>query len=215
VVKVDWTGQRLGKLSVLHEVASKINDPRWLVRCDCGKEFEIYSGRLKHQRHCKSCGLVRLDLKGKTFGFLTVLEPVGSTPQGVAMWKCLCNVCGNETVKRGHLVASGRTSSCGCFNKLVTSRNKKGVPKTPEMLAKMSKTKRDSGCHRGANNWRWKGGVTPLMEQIRKCFDMYEWKEVIRSRDHNACQICGSGKKLDVHHVITLSQGGNLQNKDH
>ena len=57
----------------------------------------------------------KLDLIGKTFGRLTVLDeyiPAGS----VTKWKCRCE-CGNETyVHRGKLLA-GTTKSCGCIAK--------------------------------------------------------------------------------------------------
>jgi len=56
-----------------------------------------------------------LDLKGKVFGRLTVLERVKVPGANNAMWKCLCE-CGNETI--GAAANIGRTKlSCGCLAK--------------------------------------------------------------------------------------------------
>lgn len=53
-----------------------------------------------------------IDLTGKRFGKLTVLERVENTNPQIR-WKCKCD-CGTEkTIQGGHL-RSGHTSSCGC-----------------------------------------------------------------------------------------------------
>jgi ribosomal protein S27E len=54
-----------------------------------------------------------IDLSGKTFGRLTVIDRAG-TQGKFAIWNCLCR-CGNESVVFGHALRSGNTSSCGCL----------------------------------------------------------------------------------------------------
>lgn len=55
-----------------------------------------------------------IDLTGKTFGRLTVIERFGY--QGTTItWKCQC-LCGNVCVKRGDKLKNGETRSCGCYN---------------------------------------------------------------------------------------------------
>ena len=49
---IDLIGKRFGRLVVISRVPSS-NNARWKVRCDCGKEKEVYSNNLKH---IKSCG---------------------------------------------------------------------------------------------------------------------------------------------------------------
>ncbi len=58
---------------------------------------------------------VRIDLTGKSFGRLTVVEYSHTNKHGVAMWKCKCD-CGNERIVAGAHLRSGHTTSCGCFN---------------------------------------------------------------------------------------------------
>lgn len=56
-------------------------------------------------------GLKSKDFIGETFGRLTILESLPGCKV-----RCACS-CGNETIKRWHLVNKGETTSCGCFHK--------------------------------------------------------------------------------------------------
>ena len=53
--KMDITGQRFGRLTVLKEVPSENNRTRWLCRCICGTEVEREGKTLRNGR-TKSCG---------------------------------------------------------------------------------------------------------------------------------------------------------------
>jgi hypothetical protein len=52
-----------------------------------------------------------LELLGKTFGELTVLERVEERSVGGYQWRCLCS-CGNECVVLGTLLTTGRVTHC-------------------------------------------------------------------------------------------------------
>ena len=56
---------------------------------------------------------VRMELQGKRFGRLTVLEYAYTNKHGKAMWSCCCD-CGKETVVAGCHLVNGHTTSCGC-----------------------------------------------------------------------------------------------------
>lgn len=56
-----------------------------------------------------------IDLKGKRFGRLVVLEYAGEYK-----WRCLCD-CGVEKTVLGQSLRSGATLSCGCYHREVTS----------------------------------------------------------------------------------------------
>ena len=55
-----------------------------------------------------------LELSGKHFGRLTVVERDGSDKKGDSLWLCKCD-CGNEAIVRGYLLKNGKTQSCGCL----------------------------------------------------------------------------------------------------
>lgn len=61
-----------------------------------------------------------IDLTGERFGRLFVIERSGSTKQGKATWRCVCN-CGKEVIVTGSNLRTGNTRSCGCYNLEMTS----------------------------------------------------------------------------------------------
>ena len=124
----DLTGQRFGRLLVMHHVLRyDIRNRRknyWLCKCDCGKETTVYIQNLKNGT-TKSCGCLQkenaqaqsTDISGRRFGRLLALEQIERrTNAGTTMWKCLCD-CGRiSEVSRNSLV-TGTTKSCGCKHK--------------------------------------------------------------------------------------------------
>lgn len=63
-----------------------------------------------------------LDLLGKTFGRLTVIERVGTDGKRIR-WRCVC-ACGSEKVTAASNLARGLTRSCGCLQRDRTSNAK-------------------------------------------------------------------------------------------
>lgn len=60
------------------------------------------------------------DLTGQRFGRLMVMERSQNAKKQVC-WRCLCD-CGNEIITRADNLVSGRTQSCGCFNREQSSK---------------------------------------------------------------------------------------------
>ncbi|MHB8109771.1 MAG: HNH endonuclease signature motif containing protein [Syntrophorhabdaceae bacterium] len=79
-----------------------------------------------------------IDLTGKKFNRLVVIERAGRDKRGKqAMWLCRCD-CGNEMVIYGQHLRTGITQSCGCLrNEKSSARDKLRV---------------------GENSLAWKGG---------------------------------------------------------
>lgn len=123
--KIDLTGQRFGKLTVLKE-AEKRNDHGsvcWICRCDCGNQVTVSSDNLR-RNHTQSCGCKKkeaaqqrvVDLTGKKFGKLTVIKKAKNPYKGRHIcWECNCD-CGTKgLIIDGENLKHGRTSSCGCL----------------------------------------------------------------------------------------------------
>lgn len=74
---------------------------------------------------------MRGNLKGLQFGRWRVISYAGSDGNGNAKWLCECE-CGSQKDVLRHSLLSGRSTSCGCFNKEVLSSMKThGMSKTP------------------------------------------------------------------------------------
>jgi len=72
----------------------------------------------------------KLDLIGKKYGRLIVLEKVESYASGHSKFLCLCD-CGNKKEIAGSALSQGLTVSCGCLKKEKAS--KKGIRKIREL----------------------------------------------------------------------------------
>ena len=57
---------------------------------------------------------ILIDMLGKKYGRLTVLEKVNKLGSTRANWKCACD-CGNTITISGKKLRSGHTKSCGCY----------------------------------------------------------------------------------------------------
>ncbi len=57
----------------------------------------------------------RNDLRGQTFGYLTVIEPTDNRHHKYITWRCKCR-CGNEVEIPSSMLLRGCTTSCGCLN---------------------------------------------------------------------------------------------------
>ncbi len=70
-----------------------------------------------------------IDITGEVFGRLTVIERSGTSKHGHTIWLCQCT-CGNLTEVIKPDLKQGKTNSCGCLQKELTSldreRSRKG-----------------------------------------------------------------------------------------
>jgi len=125
----DLMGQRFDRLFVVARAKKVDRRTRWLCRCDCGTLPIVLAQSLKAGL-TRSCGCLHrdvvrershaLNLKGQSFGRLTVLAEDALCSQGMSghmnrTWRCRC-ACGNETILPTSSLTSGNTRSCGCFS---------------------------------------------------------------------------------------------------
>ena len=108
----DLTGKKFGRLTVIERAENK-KEGRvcWKCKCDCGNET-IVTGKNLRSGHTTSCGCLKIerckrrliDLTGKRFGRLTVIERAENDKSGNPFWKCKCD-CGNETNSKWRFIA--------------------------------------------------------------------------------------------------------------
>ena len=132
--KLNLEGQRFERLVVLNQ-AENIKTPNgrshvaWNCICDCGNKIVVRGDCLRNG-HTVSCGCKQkenrllggksriLDLVGKKFGKLTVIQDTGErSASGDVIWLCQCE-CGKQTKVIGNNLNRKNygTISCGCSN---------------------------------------------------------------------------------------------------
>lgn len=76
-----------------------------------------------------------IDITGKRFGKLTVLNRSDNSKHGASRWTCMCD-CGEKTIVLGSSLKNGRTKSCGCLTVISNKkRSKHGLCDTVEYQA--------------------------------------------------------------------------------
>ena len=120
--KKDLTGKRFGHLTVV-EKTDKTQDHYcvWRCRCDCGREIEVNTRRLKNGV-ITDCGCIPKktarrgnqaeDLTGRRFGYLTVLHRTENRGKRTC-WLCRCD-CGQIKSATARDLKAGKVKSCGC-----------------------------------------------------------------------------------------------------
>lgn len=152
--KVDLTGRRFGRLTVLGDVGKR--NPRkavlWQCLCDCGKITFARGDHLKNGK-IKSCGCLNKDRKQVRFKDLSnyenenfkVLKKVESKNQR-AMWLCKCKHCG-KTIEL-HSNNINKYHSCGCLKKGASREYMKSIADY-ESLKSTKPTKKSTTGVRG------------------------------------------------------------------
>ncbi len=137
----DLSGKKFGLLTALRRSKTDpINGSYWECICDCGTLKKIRQNSLITNA-TKSCGCLnnktekrRKSLTSMRFGRLQVLKyaktvRVGKQKSFDAVWLCKCD-CGKEVEIRGRSLRAGNTTSCGCYNREVSTTH--GLSSKPE-----------------------------------------------------------------------------------
>lgn len=114
-----------------------------------------------------------MDIVGKTFNHLTVIEYAGKNKHKKKLYKCKCNNCGNEKIMIGTEVKNGYSKSCGCLTKQNLKR-KHGMTGTP--IYKKWKNIKRRCFNPSASNYKWYGerGITMCEEWKNDFSKFYE-----------------------------------------
>lgn len=129
----DWTGQKVGKLTVIGRAPNKILPSgkslvMWYCICECDPERQIIvSSDYLRESECPSCGCEalknrieknRTDNIGQKFWRLEIVDVIYGDGPAKAVCKCDC---GSDYIGIKADIVSGHTKSCGCLQSENTS----------------------------------------------------------------------------------------------
>ena len=131
--KINITGMQFGRLQVKGESKKRdcSGNVYWECACSCGTTH-VAAGRLLRNGEIVSCGCYhreiagksqQIDLTGKRFGRLLILQRGKTSLVNGSYWICQCD-CGNLKEIRQNSILQGLTKSCGCLNKNTDKRRK-------------------------------------------------------------------------------------------
>ena len=121
--KVDLTGQRYGKLTVLRPAENIDGRTAWVCRCDCGNEAIVKTYHLRYG-HTKTCGCQHRKSKENPFGLtfvdgtcvevLAIKKPLRNNISGVrgVHWMA------DKQVWRAEICFKGKRRHLGVYRRL-------------------------------------------------------------------------------------------------
>ena len=98
----------------------------------------------------------KIDLTGKTFGLLTVVNEVKTDNKNIA-WMCKCK-CGNKKTILGSNLTGGRSKSCGCLQKENASKASKTHGGTKTRLYNLYKGMKQRCTNLNSPAYKYYGG---------------------------------------------------------
>ena len=200
--RIDLTGQRFGRLTVIRYDHSEHDGAHWLCKCDCGKE-KVAAGYSLRSGNTKSCGCLnsdasraklekaraaikarpRKDLTGQRFGRLVVLG-LADVPdrKGFIFWRVRCD-CGTEKVIMQNNIIYGQTRSCGCLANEVRAARAEHMrqgrkPKKAPVEVRKPKSEKTA--------------------PVRKVYPARTAAEFFRFSKAHGCSVCADRKDCDM-----------------
>ena len=88
--------------------------------------------------------------------------------------------------------------------------NRKGHPHSEETKKKLSEFAKKIGrkptiIKSGEEHYRWKGGITPMNQMIRKSEEYKLWRKSVFERDNYICIWCGKNGGVEADHIKPFS----------
>ncbi len=134
---------------------------------------------------------IRVDLTGKTFGRLVVIEVDSRDNRGRLRWSCLCD-CGKQKVIDSRHLVQGKTVSCGCYS------GELGAWWGKETAHKRS----------GSKSHLYNPNLTDEERLLgRNLVEVREWRKAVWERDDYTCDLClKRGGSIVAHHLNCWSK---------
>jgi len=188
-MRLSLVGERYGRLVVIERVdVTDKGISSWKCICDCGKETIVRHGNLRNG-HTTSCG---------------------------------CKALENPILQKGRMVSDETRKKIGDVTRGKTGKRKgsKHKQETIEVLrAKASGKKmvletkiKLSKSISGDRSCKWRGGINPINDTIRKSVYYSEWRKSAFERDDYTCQACHiKGGILNAHHILPFSKYPELR----
>jgi hypothetical protein len=112
--RLDLTGIRFGRLTVMRYADTRRRKARWLCKCECGSE-SIVIGALLRRNNTRSCGCLRGKFKRATHIFVCQRCGAPSSARHKSAKYCQGGPCRNERMIEKHLRWRGDRSKLNSY----------------------------------------------------------------------------------------------------
>lgn len=177
--KLDLTGNRYGRLTVLKENGKRGKNILWLCRCDCGNEINAIPYNLKNG-HTQSCGCLQKEARAKSHA-----THHKSKSRLYRIWRHIKSRCLNENVSHYKYYGGRGISICkeweDSFENFYEWANSNGYQDD------LSIDRIDVNGNYEPSNCRWTNATTQannktnnrLIEYNGECHTLSEWSSIL------------------------------------
>ena len=125
-----------------------------------------------------------IDLVGKKYARLMVIERSGSNAHNKALWKCRCE-CGSEVTVIGSHLLNGNTHSCGCYKRDITSERLSSHRKSRTRLYHIWKNMRQRCYNPNKPDYKYYGGKGIIVDERWSDYSCFEKWAVENGYNYN------------------------------
>lgn len=176
-VRNNLTGLRHGKVTAVRPTDRRAKDQSaiWVMRCDCGREFERTAAKFRKSITC-GCGMQdnagqfdAVSWAGRTIQDCTPLYPTAERSHGYVIWAVRCDLCG-EAFARPSSAMARRSLSHNCRQwwlkyKANTHRGRPPIPESGSHINSIYKNYEGSARVRGIRFGLTKEQVVGIITQ--------------------------------------------------
>jgi len=202
---VDHSGKTFGRLYVIKRIRFSKNG-KYLCRCECGKETEVWSYNLTNE-HTRSCGCLSIETsKTNNSGKNSSSWKGGVIVNNLALYETYVNQL--EPIEKiipfekyGLILFKVECKKCGSLFVPTGSQARSRVDAIKETVRAQNNFYCSEECKENCSIFRqhkFPKGYIPSSN--RPYVDPY-WRKSVLERDNFECQICGSKENLNCHHI--------------
>lgn len=150
-----------------------------------------------------------IDLTGKKYNLLTVIEKAEKTPQGKTNWMCRCE-CGNIVKVNGSNLRSGSVKSCGCLRHRTVDSTRKRHYKLYLVWSGMKDRCRNKNCRAYVN---YGGRGIQVCDEWSNFDNFVEWALANGYKEGLTIERVDVNGNYDPHNCIWITKGEQSDNR--
>jgi len=151
----------------------------------------------------------KMNLTGKRFGRLVVLEEVGVEKGNKLRWLCKCD-CGVERAARGSHLKCGNIKSCGCLRDELSSERAKGrIGNKNPMYGKDFSGENNPNYRHGIARTKFYANMMEQKRNVKKRNQTVKLTEIEKDKVKFVYEVASMLVDFEVDHIQPISKGGS------